>query len=121
MHASNRRAMDLARTPVTTTYTSMDVDMEAGPMCVQLRIDDFDYTAGIPVSGTPGDFETELQQYHAREQEFTLAMDVPRGGGKRWRNNQYAGPLEAPRRPRLSHHLRRGPGRGELLGLHRCS
>ena len=102
MHASNRRAMDLARTPVTTTYASMDVDMEAGQMCVQLRIDDFDYTAGIPVGGTPGDFEAELQQYHAREQEFTLAMDVPRGGGKRWRNNQYPGPSEAPRRPRLS-------------------
>lgn len=47
-------------------------------MCVQLRIDKFDYTAGIPVWGTPGKFEAELQLYHARKQEFMLAMDVPR-------------------------------------------
>ncbi|KJA23820.1 hypothetical protein HYPSUDRAFT_200966 [Hypholoma sublateritium FD-334 SS-4] len=108
--ASNRRAMDLARMPVTTTYANVDVEMEAGQMCVQLRIDDFDYTAGIPVGGTAGEFEAELQQYQAREQEFTLAMDVPRGGGKRWRNSQYTGPSEVPRRPRLSTVFGEGQG-----------
>lgn len=97
VHASNHRAIDLARTLVTAAYANVDVEMEAGQMRrVQLRFGDFGHTK-IPVGGTRGEFEAELQQYHARGQEFTLAMGVPRGVGKQRRDSQCTGPSEAPR------------------------
>lgn len=119
MHACNRRALDLARPPVSAAvYANVDVEMGDIEVNVQLRINDFDaaYEAkagavsppAAVATMLPAEFETGLQQSscHAQEQEFTLAMDVPRRGaasGKRWRNSRYRANCEgAPRRTKLS-------------------
>jgi hypothetical protein len=116
VHASNRRAMDLARPPVSAIHTKMeidgaDVDVE---MNVQLRIDEYEYSAGVPLplaKSPPRSslIDIELQPQQCAHDEFTLAMDVPQArrgsganGARRRRDMQYSPKREVPRRPKLN-------------------
>ncbi|KAF8960900.1 hypothetical protein BDZ97DRAFT_1275512 [Flammula alnicola] len=96
-HAVNRRAMDVSRTTAPSIYTKVEMDMDVDvEMNVQVCVGEYGPGLPLPLSlpkgvapaninvGMPPEFDIVDQPQHGHAQEeFTLAMDLPRGGARR--------------------------------------